>query len=83
MWWHHTGPHGHRSRGIGARPRAATRRGAVHGALQARLRGVRASRAPAHDARTARALGRLVRRVPLSRADWELTIFGLCDRCSE
>lgn len=38
---------------------------------------------PLHDARTARALGRLVRRVALSRADWELTIFGLCDRCSE
>jgi Fe2+ or Zn2+ uptake regulation protein len=38
---------------------------------------------PLRDARIDRALRRLVRRVPLSRADYDLTIYGLCDRCSD
>lgn len=38
---------------------------------------------PLRDARTTRALERLLRRVPLARADYELTIYGLCERCSD
>ena len=38
---------------------------------------------PLHDARITRALERLLRRVPLARAEYELTVYGLCERCSD
>ena len=38
---------------------------------------------PLRDARTTRSLERLLRRVPLALADYELTIYGLCARCAD
>lgn len=38
---------------------------------------------PLRDPRIDRALRRLLRRVPLARAGYELTIYGLCERCSD
>ena len=38
---------------------------------------------PLHDARITRALERLLRRVPLAQPEYELTVYGLCARCSD